>query len=216
MSYSSAPNAVDLPSSQQLRKSTITAAIVAAVLLVTVVLPAEYSVDPTGIGKVLGLKKMGEIKTELAKEAEADRVAAAQASQVVTPDEQAAVAVPTASATVATSAQVAEDANAVNWRDEKSFVLKPGEGVEIKLKMNKGDLANFQWRAQGGVVNYDTHGDAPGQSISYEKGRGVASADGNITAAFDGNHGWFWRNRESQPVTVTLRTKGAYTSIKRM
>ena len=49
------------------------AVIAALAILITVVLPAEYGVDPTRIGRVLGLTEMGEIKQQLAEEAEADR-----------------------------------------------------------------------------------------------------------------------------------------------
>ena len=56
----------ELPSSKKLLKSTILAAATAAVLLVTVVMPAEYGIDPTGIGNVIGLTSMGKIKMELA------------------------------------------------------------------------------------------------------------------------------------------------------
>ena len=66
-----APNPADLPSSAKLIKSTIVAAVVAAFLLVIAILPAEYGIDPTGVGKVLGLTKMGEIKISLAQEAAA-------------------------------------------------------------------------------------------------------------------------------------------------
>ena len=52
-----------LPSSRTLVRSTMIAVGVAAVLLVGVVLPAEYGVDPTGVGRVLGLTEMGRIKT---------------------------------------------------------------------------------------------------------------------------------------------------------
>lgn len=69
---------------------------------------------------------------------------------------------------------------------------------------------------QGGVVNYDTHGDALGRSISYEKGRGVPSDEGELLAAFTGNHGWFWRNRGEADVTVVLKTGGAYSDIQRV
>tara|TARA_R110002020_G_scaffold232768_2_gene444272 strand:+ start:11459 stop:11578 length:120 start_codon:yes stop_codon:yes gene_type:complete len=37
-----------------------------------------------------------------------------------------------------------------------------------------------------------------------------------LEAAFDGNHGWFWRNRTGSPVTVTLKTDGDYSDFKRM
>lgn len=75
MYNSNTPSNADLPSTGKLIKSTILAAIAAGVLLVTVVMPSEYGVDPTGVGKMLGLTEMGEIKTELAEEAAADALA---------------------------------------------------------------------------------------------------------------------------------------------
>ena len=49
----------DLPTSSQLLKSTMVAIGVGCALLILVVLPAEYGTDPTGVGELLGLKKMG-------------------------------------------------------------------------------------------------------------------------------------------------------------
>lgn len=66
------------------------------------------------------------------------------------------------------------------------------------------------------VLNYDTHGDGGGQSVSYEQGRGVPEQERELDAAFTGNHGWFWRNRTNADVTVTLRTTGAYSEMKRV
>lgn len=68
------PSRAELPSSAQLLRSTLFAATTATALLVTTVLPAEYGIDPTGIGRVLGLTQMGEIKVQLAQEAEQDRL----------------------------------------------------------------------------------------------------------------------------------------------
>lgn len=62
----------DLPSTRTLVRSTVIAALVAIVLLVTTVLPAEYGFDPTGVGRALGLTQMGELKLELAREAALD------------------------------------------------------------------------------------------------------------------------------------------------
>ena len=67
-------------SPRRLLRSTLIALAVAGLLLVTVVLPAEYGIDPTGAGRVLGLTRMGEIKTRLAKEAAADAAADAKAA----------------------------------------------------------------------------------------------------------------------------------------
>lgn len=57
MSYIPAPQS--LPSTARLLKATGLAIAVASVLLVTVVLPAEYGIDPTGIGTRLGLDVLG-------------------------------------------------------------------------------------------------------------------------------------------------------------
>jgi hypothetical protein len=50
-------------------------------------------------------------------------------------------------------------------------------------------VARFAWVSEGGPVNFDTHGDGGGQSISYEKGRDVPQDEGELRAAFSGNHG---------------------------
>ena len=92
------------------------------------------------------------------------------------------------------------------------LVSAPSRG----LQMAEGAKAQYAWVVDGGQVNFDTHGDARGKSISYEKGRGVAADEGVLEAAFAGNHGWYWRNRGQANVTVILRTSGDYSDIKRM
>lgn len=201
------PTRAELPTSAQLLRSTLIAIVSAVVILITIVLPAEYNIDPTGIGRVLGLAQMGEIKVQLAEEAERDR----QASPPVGPQSSLLGRV---LAGVLTTPAVAQPALATR-QDVTTITLKPGEGAEIKLVMKAGAKADFSWTVSGGVVNFDTHGDGGGQSISYEKGRGVPGDDGVIEAAFDGNHGWFWRNRGSADVTITLKTSGAYAEVKR-
>lgn len=287
------PKLAELPSPSRLLRSTLIAAVSAAAILVAVVLPSEYGIDPTGAGRVLGLTKMGEIKTELAAEAAADRAATEAAATAPTaaaapaPDlsglyqridtlelavrgltstlktTQTASAAPSAEEQIDAAAQTlaakADSSSAANEqtastdpapaseltksgipavsvgvdeappatevsaepaaeqpkRDQASFTLSPGQGIEVKLAMKKGAQANFIWSTEGGPVNFDTHGDGAGDlKISYEKGRGVQSDEGTITAEFDGNHGWFWRNRGKEPVTLTLNTAGYYSAIK--
>jgi hypothetical protein len=218
MYNSETPTRAELPSTRQLIRSTLIAAVSAVVLLYTVVLPSEYGVDPTGLGRVLGLTEMGEIKTRLAKEAAEDATAAKatrSAPTAATAPHQAPVqTAPITDRSASTPAATASGTQA--WRDEMSFTLTPGQGTEIKLKMKQGEKALFSWRVQGGVVNFDTHGDAPGRSISYKKGRAVAADDGELVASFTGNHGWYWRNRGKADVTVVLKTRGDYSDIKRM
>lgn len=185
--YNSKPPAKeDLPSTSKLIKSTILALAVAGALLVTVVMPAEYGIDPTGIGKITGLKKMGAIKSSLAIDA--------------------ANPAPTNTKQVATQA------------DEKIITLAPDAWTEIKLKMDKGDKANYAWSTDGGWVNYDTHADSKPLKISYHKyTKGTNQRDeGILEAAFTGNHGWYWRNRTDKPITITLQTNGEYSDIFKM
>lgn len=230
------PSRAELPSSGQLLRSTIIALVSAAIILVTIVLPSEYAIDPTGIGAKLGLTQMGEIKMQLVAEAEADAKAqaanavssaapaTAQSTTPVTPpssSEPATVAVartptPPVAQTATQPADPEKPAALVGKSDEVSFTLKPGQGAEIKLVMKAGAKANYSWTANGAVVNFDTHGDGGGRSITYEKGRGVPSDEGVLEAAFEGNHGWFWRNRTKSDVTVTLKTSGDYIELKRV
>jgi hypothetical protein len=201
------PTRAELPSSKQLIRSTLIAAVTAGVLLVTAVLPAEYGIDPTGIGNVLGLKRMGEIKVSLAKEAAQPAVLPA-ASAAVLPQTAPGVAKP-ANTTVS-----------AEKNDETVITLKPGETAEIKLDMSQGAKVAYQWVVRGGGVNFDTHGDPinppKGFYHGYGKGKQSMGEQGVIVAAFDGKHGWFWRNRSAEKSTITLTTKGGYTVLKRL
>ncbi|MDQ0305426.1 transmembrane anchor protein [Ancylobacter polymorphus] len=208
MYNSDIPSRAELPTSRQLLRSTLIAIVAALAILITIVLPAEYNIDPTGVGRVLGLAQMGEIKVQLAEEAARDRQMD-QNSTVPAPGSSLLGRVFAALVVSPASAQTA------SRQDVTTLTLTPGQGAEIKLVMKAGAKADYSWTVSGGVVNFDTHGDGGGKSISYEKGRAVPGDDGVLEAAFDGNHGWFWRNRGSADVTLTLKTSGAYAEIKR-
>lgn len=216
------PNRAELPSNKKLLRSTGIAMIAATALLVAVVLPAEYGIDPTGIGQGLGLTTMGQIKVSLAAEARAEELEAAlEQALPVTPTTAPVVpATPVVAETSqATAVPATTVAMAASRTDETSVTLQPGAATEVKLAMDKGAKVSYSWRTGGSPVNYDTHGDplnGPKDAYhGYSKGRQVASDTGEFTAAFDGNHGWFWRNRADKDVTITLKTTGNYNSIKK-
>ena len=211
MYNSDIPTHAELPSSAQLIKSTIIAIAAAIVILVTIVLPSEYAIDPTGVGKMLNLTEMGEIKQQLAAEAEADRQLEKKQNSTVEGKSSGLLGPLFGLIVSPAHAQSASE----TWTDKVSFTLVPGEGIEIKLVMEKDAEAEYRWVAKNGVVNFDLHGDGSGQNISYEKGRAVPGQEGVLTAAFTGNHGWFWRNRDKQDVTVTLSVRGSYSEIVR-
>lgn len=205
------PSRAELPTSRQLLRSTLLALVAAIVILVTAVLPGEYGIDPTGIGRALGLAEMGEIKAQLAEEAEADRLRDLQNGVSTTPDQSSSLVDRIISGVLISPATAQTAAS-----DELILTLEPGEGAEIKLLMTAGAQASFSWSVKGGVVNYDLHGDSGNNEISYQKDRSVEGHDGVIEAAFDGSHGWFWRNRGVEPVTIILRTSGDYAEVKRV
>ncbi|SCA56607.1 conserved hypothetical protein [Candidatus Terasakiella magnetica] len=199
------PTHVEIPSTQQLIKSTVISFVCAVVILVTIVLPSEYAIDPTGLGGVLGLTEMGEIKAQLAEEAAQDHSSNTTNKLLWN-----------ALASVFTIKAANAETPSGTWKDEISFELVPGQGTEYKLKMKKGAIANYDWSVDGGRANYDLHGDGAGKSTSYQKGRGVTGDVGGLIAEFDGYHGWFWRNRDKQPIKITLRVKGDYSELKHM
>lgn len=230
MFNSQRPDSNDLPSTAQLLRSTVIALITAGVLLVTVVMPAEYALDPTGVGRLLGMTQMGELKATLAGEAAAEEatagqqpaVAAAQPAPAAAPAPLAAAAQPAPAAAPVAVAPTPEpqQPQVAMQQHEVNLTLKPNQATEIKLEMKQGAEARFHWTANGGLLNYDTHGDpykAPkGFYHGYGKGKQTPEQQGVLVAAFDGKHGWFWRNRTSQTVQLTLRTEGDYITIEQV
>jgi hypothetical protein len=195
------PGRAELPSTARLLRSTFAAALVAAALLVTAILPAEFGIDPTGIGRALGLAQMGEIKASLAVEQKTG-------DAKLSPGPQSSPPPPVAEASGAAS------------QDTVTIRLKHGEAAEIKLTMRKDASVRYEWSTAGVPVNYDTHGDpvnAPKDFYhGYGKGRNRTDDAGTLKAAFDGKHGWFWRNRSGTEATVTLKTRGDYEKIERV
>jgi hypothetical protein len=190
------------PSSRELLTSTIIALGVATALLVTVVLPAEYAIDPTGIGRLLGLTRMGEIKVQLAEEAKAAELAAAQLTETLDAADE--------SGTSPNPAVRSDGSETVET------TIAPDQGIEIKVRMDKGMTIDYAWKAEGGNLNYDMHGEATtGRGGSqYDKGTDEADRSGTLTAAFDGTHGWFWRNRSGREVTLRLEVRGEFIEVK--
>jgi hypothetical protein len=210
------PTVNELPSTRKLVRSTVIALLTAVGLLVTVVMPSEYAVDPTGVGRALGLTQMGELKIILAQEALADAAPPQPAAPAPAPAPAPQVAQVQPIAKPA--AQPVATPDPTLKTDQMTVTLKPGEGTEIKLEMLKNKTVSYEWTAAGGPVNYDTHGEPyngeKGYFHSYTKGKQVKSDKGEFTAIFDGTHGWFWRNRSKNDVTISLKTTGEYLSVK--
>jgi len=182
----------DLPTLAQLNRATALAAGVAAAILIVAVLPAEYGLDPTGIGGALGLRAMG--LTKAAASGEGEPVAAPGAGAVA--------------ASGPVTRMLPDGATQI------LLTLRPFEGREAKAVMAKGQAIDWRWQTDGAKVEYEMHGDPKGATdtgeySSYEKGD-AAGGSGRFTAGFDGRHGWYWKNEGVKPVTITATVKGGF------
>ena len=110
--------------------------------------------------------------------------------------------------------KTAETVRAVR-KERLELTLAPKEGKEIKLTLNKVERARYVWYTDGAAANFDGHSDSVKHKIDYkswQKGRSQRE-EGELVAEFDGKHGWFWRNRTSKPMTITLQVEGEHSEI---
>ena len=180
--------AAPAPSGARLAKATIVALAVAAIVLVTAILPAEYGIDPLGTGRALGL----------------DELYAA---------EETAAAAAAAPATIAAAEGGPVFPQFNEYRvDTREFTIPAGKGMEFKYELDKGATMIYSWKASN-YVDFDFHTEPEGKpssaSDSFEKGE-AAQKRGGYTAPYNGIHGWYWENKTDRDVTVTLTTAGFY------
>jgi hypothetical protein len=177
---------------------------VAGVILVTTILPAEFGIDPTGIGRRLGLDAL------------AGTASAAPSPEAAPIPQPEPATVPVVLDAVGQPVQPV-DGSVVSKRagayhsETFSVTLAPGKGAEVKAPMKAGDGMVFRWVASGDVA-FDMHGDHADSTndeyTSYWIERAQREASGTFTASFDGNHGWYWLNRGTEPVTVQVEVAG--------
>ena len=91
-----------------------------------------------------------------------------------------------------------------------TVTLAPGKGVEVKVDLDAGQGLVFQWTASAEVA-VDFHGETPESKkeyTSFDVEAAQRQAAGTFVAPFAGHHGWYWKNRGQQPVTVTVTVTG--------
>ncbi len=197
---------------KELARGIVMAAVVAAVILAVAILPAEYGIDPTGAGKVLGLTAIHQ------PVAPAAAPIAPAGPAVVAP-----VAAPAGGSTVAAPGEARAltiaSMQTVDYRaDTLEVTLPPGKGLEVKTLLAKGATLIFSWKTKKGeLVNHDFHGEPVNakkdEFESFILQDNVAQSSGSLIAPFTGLHGWYWKNKTAEPVTVVLHASGFYADI---
>ncbi|WP_440224442.1 hypothetical protein ACQQ2N_04275 [Dokdonella sp. MW10] len=203
----------NLPSSRRLVRATIVSILVAGALLVTVVMPAEFGIDPVGTGRLLGLDALHDV--DAVNDAPDSAPAAAPAT-----DRDAVLAANAKSAFGESKGQ-SFDAAALSptsgslSRRTMTVSLAPGKGVEVKAALEQGQGLVFSWLATAPIA-VDMHGERPDAKnawTSYAVERAQESAAGTFVAPFTGTHGWYWKNLGDAPVDVTIDVAGAGVEI---
>jgi hypothetical protein len=211
METPNSPFQVQAPSASRLVKSVLAALVIAALVLVIVVLPAEYAIDPTGIGSKLGLTQMrqggGEaiqIKDTLGGNENVGKVQVADVGEPL----------PLPNPAVFQGAAVAPKSETV------TVTLPVGGETEVKAVLGTNKVILYSWKTDKGVAYVDFHGHSPDWTnkqafVRYLEAKdGIAQDSGSLMAPFAGEHGWYWLNIGDEPVTITLQVSGYYDEIK--
>lgn len=200
-----------LPTIRSLLKATAIAVGLATALLVTVVLPAEYRIDPTGIGHQLGLNALSQT-TSTTKPSVTAAVDTGNSNAALAAKAEAAFGKHAGRALNASAVSVA--GNTLH-RNTLTVTLPPGKGAEVKAHFGTGEGLTFRWQATGNVA-VDMHGEQPNAKdtwTSYAVETSQHEAAGTFIAPFEGNHGWYWENRGTEPVTVVIEVFGFQSEL---
>jgi len=188
-------NGEELPSNKRLFIATFVAFFAGCILLVTIILPAEYGIDYTGLGDKLGLTQMS-----MASESKSVNIA-------MQPEELESIFV----------IDPVRKSTTFFRSDTMTLILLPNQGAEIKAIMNRNESLVFNWEVKGGVAYFDMHGEAFGavgdEFTSYWAGDNENKTSGTFIAPFDGTHGWYWQNKGSDSIEIQLSTSGFYKEL---
>ena len=172
----------ETPSLAKLAKATVLALAVAAVVLVVAILPAEYGIDPLGIGEALGLVILSD-------------PAAATAADVI-PGVIVAEQEPYRADTITFDL---EPGGFVEYK----YRLEPGQSM-IYAWETSGPVRS--------EMHSEADGAPEGTAEFFEIIESTTAAQGSYTAPFPGIHGWYWENlNEEDPISVTLTSTGFYS-----
>ncbi len=205
------------PSSGSLFKSAFFTLLGAVMVTALFIMPAEFGVDPTGIGTRLGLTDLD--ASEPAPDAAAITEPAPKLVSGAFPSP------PAEEAFDYYEPEVLGDpfsrSHASEFRSTSmEIALDEFEQVEVKAVMKQGDALVYSWKLiEGETVYTDFHAD-PLETDRYPDRYWLRyaesedpSASGSLVAPFDGNHGWYWMNIEENPVKIVLEVHGYYENL---
>lgn len=209
MSLESSPRAAAATGGALLTTIAV-AAIVACIVLVIVILPAEYNVDPTGIGAKLGLTEMNKPAAGRTLEIRDVSGGNERLREVMIPDAGTPTPLP--------NPGVFQNQPTVPQTRSVTVNLPALGKTEVKTVLDEAKVIVFSWEVAGGAkVLSDFHGHNPDLGsgfVRYREDEQASSGSGSLVAPFAGEHGWFWLNTNTEPVSITLNVTGYFNDIK--
>ena len=112
--------------------------------------------------------------------------------------------------------KIIESSQKADWKDVISVTIPARGEKEYKLQVSKGSTFEYSWQTNKGKLYFDFHGEPKGDNTGYFKTfkKGTSSlASGSLTTIFEGTHGWYWKNSNPYPVSITLNVKGDYKRL---
>jgi len=204
----SVPSEPSTPPNSRLVGASVGALAVAIVLLVVAILPAEYGVDPTGIGGALGLTALS---TPTTRTIEITDVIGGNETvrSVEIPSFREPVPLP--------NPDVHQSEATVPHTRTMTVSIPAGAETEIKTVLRTGKVIVYSWSTDRGDIYSDFHGHDPQVSaefwVRYEEHQEGPGGNGSLVAPFGGEHGWYWLNYNDYPVVVTLNITGYFDDI---
>jgi hypothetical protein len=201
------------PSRKSLARAAAWTFVGAAAVTILFVLPAEYGVDPTGLGEKLGLTRF---QSAAAPDLQATPRIVEGRFPEIHPEDPFDFYEPDTLGDPFSRSQQGEFRTASMVIDLEAF-----EQVEVKAVMRQGDGLVYAWKLlEGETVYSDFHAD-PTEKDGYPDEYWIRyleteepAASGSLIAPFDGNHGWYWLNIEENPVSIELEVRGYWESLE--
>ena len=196
-------------SGKRIALSVLGAIVIAGIVLVTAVLPAEYGIDPTGIGRALGVTELNAPATRTL-----------EIRDVIGGNETVReVEIP------AFNEPVPLPNPAIHQSEDRpiqtrtlTLTLEAGQETEVKTVLRANKVIVYTWTSEGGPAYCDLHGHDPAAGSEFfvryrEDQEGATLVTGSLVAPFDGEHGWYWVNINEEPIKITLTVTGFFDDV---
>lgn len=175
------------------------ASVIGTLIVLGAIMPAEYNMDPLGVGKLSGIARLW------------------------APEEKT-IDTNTSAGPLAREYDVPLRSDVVEIPLTDFLGGAKGSELEYKVHMKEGATLVYSWEVEGAKNANDFHFDFHGHTTpprgskeamtvaTYKQAYGMAQ-QGALTAPFEGIQGWQFSNSSETPVVVKLRLTGFYELV---